>query len=352
MLSRKEINLFCHAQFAQGFSIKVFPVFYLPSSLFYPRWFMIPFLFLNTFPYLLFLKCHDRYLNNVDIWYQLRSYEIAAVFNLIYRGKRNLVFDPRTDFLEELVGIGVWSRSSISYRFWFEQERKLLTETRRSLFISDVMKKELLDRHGITDDPEKFIVLYNQADFSHFYRQGTKKENNFLYTGSLGNWNKISNYLKFFNAISRYMPYSLLYIVTNTKLSKFKKELLCSEFDEIRNNIVLCNDIDYDDLPNLYAKCKYGLQLMSRGDSRIGVKFVEYIAAGLLPIVNENVKGAADFVRRFSIGVVIDQDIKEIDEQFCDKILKAYENQLPASDIIRGALDLKQCAKLLERIFN
>lgn len=352
ILSRKEINLFCHSQLAQGFTVQVFPILYLPSRLFYPRWFMIPFLFLNTLPYVLWLKFYDRYLNNIDVWYQLRSYEISMVFNLIYRGKRNLVFDPRSDLLEELVESGIWSRKSFSYRLWLRIEKGLLVRTRRALFISDVMKNELLGRHGITDDPQKFIVLYNQVDFEHFHSQNTKKEHNFLYTGSLGNWNNIYNYLKFFKAISPYMPDSMFYIVTTTKPSKYEKVFLDTEFDEIRKNILLYHNIDYEDLPNIYAKCMYGLQLMSCGDSRLGVKFVEYIAAGLLPIVNENVKGAADFVRKFSIGVVINQDIEKIDEQSCDKILNAYENQLPASSIIRCVLDLNQCSTLLERIFK
>jgi glycosyltransferase involved in cell wall biosynthesis len=351
-ISRRSIRTFEKEMLAHGIKVQIFPTLYIPSRFFYPRWFMIPFLIVNTAPYIWYLKLYDFVRHDGNIWFQLRSYEVAFAFNFLYRGRRHLVFDPRTDFLEELTGIGIWTKNSMSYRFWLHQEERLLTLATKTIFISDTMKEDILSRHGICDQPDKYFVFYNQADFSHFESALNKKYQNFLYTGSLGNWNNISNYLNFFKQLAPYFPDSSLYIVTLTNPSKFQATLLDSEFDEIRSRVKLVRDLTYAELPRIYADCKYGLQLMSHSDSRVGVKYVEYIAAGILPIINSNVRGAVDFSTRFSIGIIAPGPGKSVDQEFCDAIKAAHLAQFPVGPAIRAEINLKESTSTLKTIFN
>ena len=57
-----------------------------------------------------------------------------------------------------------------------------------------------------------------------------------------------------------------------------------------------------------------GLQIMEHEDTRLSIKFVEYLAAGLPVLVAANVRGAADCVRRCGVGVVLDPDHANLEQ--------------------------------------
>ena len=53
---------------------------------------------------------------------------------------------------------------------------------------------------------------------------------------------------------------------------------------------------------------------MSKKDTRVGVKFIEYIAANLIPIVNTNVYWERTaLARKYEIGIVLDDETEEVD---------------------------------------
>jgi glycosyltransferase involved in cell wall biosynthesis len=347
---RKLIWSFKNEQKKNNVTVRIFPTLYVPSRLFYPRWFLFPFLFLNLFFYIIYLRMKDKFIDG-KLYYNLRSYEIALAFNLFYGNKQRLIFDPRTDMLKELTHIGVWGENSISNKIWHYFEKIIVGNSHKSLFISDAMKNDILERCKLIDDKNKYIIYYNQVDFSHFKRS-VVSNNNFLYTGSLNKWNNIRTYLLFFKKASCLINDTTLYIVTSTKPSKYEQILNEPEFDSIRDRIVVYNNPSYHKLPEIYSNCNYGLQLFNFPDSRLGVKFVEYIAAGLIPIVNENVKGAAAFVKTHSIGFILDNHFNNLDQFFCDKLIKERKTNQYASFKIEQLLNSNESYKTLYKVFS
>lgn len=347
---RNEIKLFIIEQRSLNINVRVFPTLYVPSKILYPRWFVIPYLFLNLSLYVLYFAIKD-YKFKGKLYYNLRSYQIALVFNVLYFNKTRLVFDPRTDMLTELLNFGVWKNDSLSYKMWQWFERIIVNYSYKTIFISEPMKEDILLRCNLIDNEHKYYIYNNQVDFGHFKRRKNTEENNFLYTGSLGNWNSLRNYLLFFKKINVFMPQSSLYIVTNTDKSKYGKILDHLEFEEIRKKVHFFHNPSYASLPLIYSNCTFGLQLMSLPDSRVGVKFVEYIAAGLLPIVNKNVRGASDFVNKYSIGFILDNNMEMIDSEFCEKLLMTKLSE-SLSSAVKKVLDVNQSYAILKSVFD
>lgn len=287
-----------------------FPVLFYPTRLLLVKWFLLPFFYINVFPYIKYLECKDKK-QNINI-YNLRSYQIALGFYNFYNNKENLYFDLRTDWIEENINCGNFQEDTKTVRFWRKLEKKMLTSFKKSLFISQPFLHSVLSRNKIKYDRDKYVITYNPIDYSRFFSHSNKenKEINFLYTGSLGHWNNIETYLDFFNLIHKGYPDSKLIICTNTPFNKIENSIKLSKYDNIRDKIELHFNIPYASLPKFYAKCSYGLQLMCKKDSRVGVKYVEYIASGIIPIVHENVLGAAQLVSDYDLGVVVsDSDL-------------------------------------------
>ena len=256
---------------------------------------------------------------------------------------------PEQTLIQELSNIGVWAPQSLSAKLWKRLERLIVEKCKVTLFISGPMKADILCRCGLKDDAAKYVIYYNQADFSRFNIRRYPRQNNFLYSGSLGNWNALHAYLEFFSKVREHIDDAQLYVATSVAPSKYAEALSDPKFDSIRSRIVVFDRPDYSDLPRIYSECKYGLQLMSYRDTRIGVKFVEYIAAGLVPIVNENVAGAAHFCRKHALGFVVDSQLERVDRSFCSLIERARVDELPEE--VRNLIDVhrshRELAKLL-----
>ena len=299
---RRKIREFKEEMNNQGVSVKNFPVLLYPTRFLIPRWFLLPFYFLNMAPYVWCLRLMDC---DSDIVYNLRSYKSSLAFLKFYGRTDNLIFDPRTDWLEENINAGNFAKNSLTARFWSLYEKGFVSKFSKSLFISDVFKNNMLERHNIQDS-SKFKILYNPIDFTHFFSPSQVHDNTvFLYTGSLGQWNKLENYLDFFMNYHECDKNSLLIVCTSTDPSKVESILHSPKYISIIEKVEIHYNIAYADLPLFYSRCDFGLQIMNKEDSRVGVKYIEYLAAGLTPIVNKNTQGAALLSKRYNIGVVV-----------------------------------------------
>ena len=144
---------------------------------------------------------------------------------------------------------------------------------------------------------------------------------------------------------------SNLIICTSTAESKVNAVLLRPEYDDIRGKITVYYNVKFEDLPTYYAKCDYGLQLMNKKDSRVGVKFIEYVAAGVVPIVSINVQGAAFLVEKYGIGLIVrgDETPNEIALKIeqTGRIEKSKESYLK----FKSQTDLNSISNRLEDVF-
>jgi hypothetical protein len=341
---RKELN-------AKNVRLINYPIFFYPSKHFIIKWFLFPFFILNVLPYMIYLNVKD-FISRSDTKYTIRSYSGALAFLKFYYKKERLYFDPRTDWIIENKNMCRWVEGDLTDRLWNSWEKKIMSKFIKTIFISDVFKSDLIERHSLERDDDKFVVLYNPIDYSKFDKVSNITKKDFLYTGSLGHWNNIRIYLDFFLLIHEFFPSSIFKIVTETPRSKLQKDLDDSKYMVIKGKLDLHYNVTKDMLASHYESCAYGLQLMNKNDNRVGVKFIEYIAAGITPIINDKVEGAAYLSKKFEMGVVLnmglfktEQIVSEIQGANC--IDKSEGNYMA----FKSVTDLNQITNILKKIY-
>lgn len=302
------------------------PLFFFPVRCMAMRWYLIPILYINVFPYLLIFNVIDMILGKREI-YNLRSYIPALIFSTLYFKKDSLFFDTRTDFIVEQLNIERWSKSSLSHNFWIRAEKYIINHTAKTFFISDVQKNDTLNRHSIENDENKFLIFYNPIDVKLIDScVDQERVCDFVYSGSLGNWNNLDQYLTFFLQIKPYFTNAKFYILTGTNHKLFKHTVDSDKYDPIRNDIIIIFNAAPQEIFKIYKKVTYGLQIMSKTDSRVGVKVVEYIASGVIPIVSDNVLGACALITKYDVGLIYNG---EVDDSFVEKMkLKVHDSEL------------------------
>lgn len=335
-----------------GVNVRNFPVLFYPTRFMLLRYFLLPFYFLNVFLYVKLLNHQDEK-SDKDIFYNIRSYQAALGFLKFYKNKDRIVFDTRTDWIEENINVGNFKPDGATVKFWRNAEKQMLLKFRKTLFISDLFRDAVLKRHSIKLDDNKYCLVYNPINYKHFHSvQNHDQDNNFLYTGSLGHWNNISIYLDFFLKVADKMPSSKLIVCTGSPIHKIEPTFNLPKYDAIRNRVEIHYSVPYSELPSFYARCTYGLQLMSKKDTRVGVKFIEYIAANLIPIVNTNVMGAAALARKYEIGIVLDDETEEVDSiVYRLEQIKQNRNNSKLAEF-RKITDLNEFANILKPIYS
>ena len=344
----KDIKSFSKSLAEEGIKVYNYPTLYIPTRYMITRWFMKPFYNLNVWSYIKYLNRNDK---SKNVIYDLRSYEVSLGFLDFYKNKNALFFDTRTDWIEENINAGNFKKDSHSVRYWNKIEERMIRSFKKTFVISDIFKNNLIEKYG-NDVENKIEVIYNPIDYKHFDRE--KKYHSgktFLYTGSLGQWNRLENYLGFFKDYHSINSDSNLIICTSTAENKVNAVLLRPEYDDIRGNISVYYNVKFEDLPIYYAKCDYGLQLMNKKDSRVGVKFIEYVAAGVVPIVSINVQGAAFLVQKYGIGVIVRGD--ETPNEIAVKIDNAGIIKKSSESFLefKSRTDLNSISTRLEEVF-
>lgn len=348
-MSRKDIQATKDELLGYGVNIKNFPILFYPTRFMLLRHFLLPFYFLNVFFYIKLLNRIDAKYNS-KILYSIRSYQAALGFLKFYDKKERIIFDTRTDWIEENINVGNFRENGRTVRYWRKKEKLMLQLFNKTLFISPVFRKQVLSRNDIKQDENKYPVVFNPINYKHFESIKNKDtNNNFLYTGSLGHWNNLSVYLDFFMQVASNMPSSKLIVCTNSPKHKVMPILSNAKYASIRNRVELYFNISYSKLPEYYARCTFGLQLMSKKDSRVGVKYIEYVASGLVPIVNENVMGAAALSREYNIGVVLDGKNKNKLPEILEKAKKELSTEVLRT--FKSMTDLNQMSEILKPIY-
>lgn len=352
-VKRKEIKLIREELRKFGVDIKNYPVFFYPTRFMLLRYFLILYYFVNVFPYIVKLNKRDKK-ESIDYVYSIRSYQAALGFLKFYYDKKRIIFDTRTDWIEENINVGNFKKDGITVRYWQNIEKQMLVKFKKTLFISERSRNFILKRNGLEQDEKRYCVVYNPIDYNHF--QSVKKEDvneNFLYTGTLGHWNDISIYFDFFLIIANALPSSKLIVCTSSPTYKIIPVLNTPKYHSLKERVEIYFNVPYTKLPIFYARCTYGLQLMNKKDTRVGVKFVEYVAAGLIPIVNTNVMGAVDLVKKYNIGVVVDDVIMKDVKLLLQTIREAKMNIVKENiDAFKQITDLNQIENSIIPIYD
>ncbi len=210
-----------------------------------------------------------------------------------------VIFDPRSLFIDELISSGAIIKGSLVDRIWREIEKYSILAADVVICVARSQERFYVDNYG---SKEKFRILPCFATIDKDavpvlsrLEYGLSNSDVVIgYYGSLnGGWNNIETYLEI---CDRNPHYKFLFISQDNMryLDKFK----------LRGNIVSPDTtlMGRNQIKGLLRLCDYGLIYMKRSidwESRLGVKFVEYLNSGIDVIVNEYVGEAAYYCKNF-----------------------------------------------------
>lgn len=315
---KKELN-------NNNINLIIIPCLILPRFInwFDAKWYIIPLIFVYTFPKLLFLV----YYNNINILH-CRSYPIMLAAIIIKKIKNSvkIIFDPRSDFPEENITAGRWTDNSISYKTWKWLEKKYLKESDVTIAIVNTY----VEHFKKISPNSRFAIIPNNVDVKKFkfdnkFRQKFRTENGikndeilFCYCGSMGNhWHKPETYAKFIIKLREFdIVHSFLFITTN--VDSLKKTF--NQFN-IRQREYFAVSSKFCDVPKYLSIADFGLIFMNRYKIAMAIKTAEYLTMGLPIITNQEVMGAKEIVDRYGVGIVI-EDFENIDFKVIENLVK------------------------------
>jgi len=275
-----------------------------------------------------------------------RSYHAALVgacLKTVFPIK--LIFDPRSPFPEENVVARNWAEKGKNYQFWKKIEGILCHKADAVIATSRPFLESLK-----TVSPDAYIEIIPNNYPASFYERydvdingmnGSPELIEVCYVGSFGHWNQAESYLRFVEYLLMNNEQSMRakFIIQSKSFSGFEKAL--GDFDIDRSKLTILSS-SQDEVIGHMSSCVVGVQIMSLPDVRLGIKFVEYLAAGLPVVVSENVRGAAELVKEYGVGFVLKADLSNKDEA-CKFILDVSKNNV---------FWRNKCKKIAEKLFS
>lgn len=245
-----------------------------------------------------------------------RSYFSGVVALVLFYLKRSdFVFDTRSLFVDENVNAGRIKESGMIYKMWRYFERLMLEKASKVIVVSE---KQVDFYHSICSCANIVIVpcfTERKNSSSELSRlNDLRKEEGYSdsdiivgYFGSLDwGWNNINIYVRAFEDIIEKGGQVMI-------ISQNHKELV--RLDSLKRDgihIVDTANKSLTELRNLLSACDYGIVMMKKSfdwETRLSIKFVEYLNCNLKVIVGRYVGEAVRYGKKyFSHRVVVFED--------------------------------------------
>jgi glycosyltransferase involved in cell wall biosynthesis len=246
-----------------------------------------------------------------------RSY--WATFS-VSNSKIPIIFDLRSLWLLENISTGEIKLNSKSYDYWKQIEIDCIKKSAASTCVSIGMVEYV---NNIIPNSKTYLIPISVNEKYFNFNQKNRIKNRdildwnenviFIYSGSLGQSGiNIKSITELFKKIISLSDNYKILIITSEK-SNYVNKIMSTIGIEILNYKIInpklneiaswldCADIGLHALP---------IQLDS--NTRLGTKVVEYWINGLPVIVNKNVGAAAEYIDKYKIGYVIEEDSKDI----------------------------------------
>jgi glycosyltransferase involved in cell wall biosynthesis len=284
---------------------------FLPITLHSRLYFFNIFFPLFSFVYGKILSLILKFLN-IDIIH-CRSY-FATLLAVYARKKERIIFDTRSLFIEENISIKKIKENSITHKLWEKFEKILLLKSDKIVVIDEIFIKKYLNKVKIDSKKFEVIPIFVNDDLIYYDENERKeirkrlkidKKEVYIYVGSFYGWNNIDEYFNYFKKIIEEKK-EVFFIILTKQIDLVEKKIRDYNFD---NKIFFYKTVDNSEIRKYLSAADYGVILMGKNkdsDTRLGVKFLEYLACNLKIITNSNVGLAAKITEENKIGINID----------------------------------------------
>ena len=254
--------------------------------------------------------------------FHCRSYPASSVILKFKKlcPKIKLIFDPRSDYPEENVTRNLWKKDSPLFRFWKEQERKLLKYADMTICIT----RNYLYHYQNTFRAFNYAIIPNNVDsfnfkYSQQERIRLRKKHDFdgkvvfCYLGTIGinSWHCPGVYAEVIRYYSKANFNSMFLFL----VPPGSKSIIDRVFYErgINTDQYAVISPEYFEVPEYLSAADFGLFYLKNKKIALGTKVVEYNSVGLPVLVNSNAISAASYVSEAGTGKVIDINLGDRD---------------------------------------
>ena len=252
--------------------------------------------------------------------------------------KFKLIFDCRGMWADEKISKGTWNLNfffhKVQYNFVKKQEKKLLTKSDYTVFLTEKVKRHFESTLNIKLNNASVIPC--AADYKLFSLSDPNipkdtssniRENNitFGYLGSIGPLYDFKGFLDLIS-IARKKGWQAKGLVLTNNLDEAEKYLNLSEFINLKSYIQLLS-VDRLEVPNYLKKFDYLVSFCRISDSIIGAsptKIGEALALGIPVIANAGVGDIDSIIISCDAGIIV-QDTEQKSLINCLYKIKSYE---------------------------
>ena len=284
---------------------------------------------------------HARSNIPIAIAYFLRKF---LVFKILY--------DRRGIMGEDHIEHSGWKKEGFLYRFALSFEKKVIRKSDVVVVITDRMRNVLM--HSERIKAESIITIPCCTDLQHFKPlkekeikipevQLLKNKFVFIYTGSVGTYNLLSEMFDFLKVAKFYIPNAHLLILTpqmQTALSMLNMQSTIGIQD------VTIRKTSQQDMPQYLSLAQAGLIFRQKSATAIAAcptKMGEYLACGLPIIAFSEIGDIQYLIESHHIGVTFKEYNKSQYEQTILKFIQLLNHKKDLPD---------KCRKFSENFFS
>lgn len=271
---------------------------------------LIPYLFLCTFPIVIYYII--KFKPQIIHCRNLLSVFIVTSIRKIFRFRYSIIADPRSVYPEEGVIIKRWKFARFNYRVWKKIEKWSFGYADACIGLSDYFKVYLQKYNknsyyipAVVNESKKTDIHERAFIRSEF---GINEDDTVLiYVGSIGLWHDVDLFIQMVERIVQDNNNLKIIALSSSKELKMKLEHI---FD---SKCVFCGTVPPKDVKKYLSiadfgvlpgslKCGYEYELLYK--TMIASKAEEYLCAGLPIIVNERILNLKEYVDKYNWGIV------------------------------------------------
>ncbi len=254
--------------------------------------------------------------------FHCRSYPStsAAVFLKHFVPSTSVLFDPRSDFPEENVTAGNWKRDSRQFRYWKQEETRLLEKSDYVACIGP----SYVNAFQKSAASFNYFIAPNNVRCDEFRRKIAQRESLrhslsihddefvFTYLGTLTatGWHRPAFYLAFYEQLAKLnLRFQFLILVPDAQASLVKHVF------HGQKGVIVASP-SHDEVGTYLTVADAGMMFFHQAKIALGTKIPEYLAASLPVIVNENCRGAVDLIdRNPELGMIVNLGLGGMDDR-------------------------------------
>ncbi len=296
---------------------------------------------------------------------QTRSYIPAIMVWFIKKFFRiNFIFDMRGLIPDEQAYSGNWPKGSLKYKLAKYVEKKLILSA-DSIVVVNESFKDYIQNSILYKTKKNITVIPNCVDVNKFVFNPKQRKNLRLklglsdklvlvYSGSFAEWHLIDKMINFFIVLKKTSNRAHFLILSYEKDKT--KTILNNNLIEVDYTII---DVPPQEMPNYLSIADLAISFIQPTFTKkiacSPIKFAEYLSTGLPVIINGQISGTDEMVKKNNLGVVIDEFNKENYQTGVKNILKILEDKntnIRCRKFIENNLSLKQSINKYESIYQ